>query len=132
MARPRGMLPEAPIMETHTMRVHLRAALRQFEIRRTVWAVERIMSAIEVLDEMPEAALEEVRDFCAEYAKGRHDHLSDFKRAWIALVSDHLEAMRKRNQSLRRGITGLDESIDEGEVHVMQKPRDSEPKSREG
>jgi hypothetical protein len=96
-------------METHTMRLHLRAALRQYEIRRTAWAVERILSAVDVLDEMPEACLEEVRDYCAEYAKGRHNHMSDFKRAWVVLVSDHLNDMRDRNRRLRRGVTGVDE-----------------------
>ena len=104
-------------METHAMRLHLRTALRSYEIRRTTWAVERIMSAIDVLDEMPEAALEEVRDFCAEYAKGHHDHMSEFKRAWVNLVSDHLANMRMRNRRLRRGITGVDERIDEETPH---------------
>jgi hypothetical protein len=93
-------------METHTMRLHLRAALREYPIRRTVWAVERIVSAIDVLDEMPEACLEEVRDYCAEYAKGHHDLMSDFKRAWVNLVSDHLNDMRERNRRLRSAITG--------------------------
>jgi hypothetical protein len=97
-------------MEQHTMRLHRRTALRQHEIRRAVWAAERVLTAIDVLDELPEGCLEEVRDFCCEYVRGRTPPpMSEFKKAWVNLIVEHLDQMRDRHKRPRRGLTGLEE-----------------------
>jgi hypothetical protein len=71
--------------------------------------VERIVSTIDLLDELPTAALEEVRNFCTDYNKGRKGEFSEFKRAFIALVVAHLNNVRLEESRLFHGITGLPE-----------------------
>src|SRR6266849_9231123 len=106
MARPRHTVE--PNIEPHSLRLYLRGSLRNHYIRRTCTAVEHIMRAIDILDEVPQECLEEVRDYCADYIKGRKDVYSDFKRAWVALVAEHLSDLRVRERRLARGITGED------------------------
>jgi hypothetical protein len=67
------------------------------------------MDAAEILDNLPAAALEQIRDYCDDYIKCRTDAFSDFKRAYIELVVDHLSDLRVRERQLLQGITGKDE-----------------------
>lgn len=54
------------------------------------------------------AALEEVRDYCKSYNRGRKGAFSEFKRAFIAVVIDHLNDARLRERRLYYRITGED------------------------
>jgi hypothetical protein len=95
-------------MESRNFRLHLANALKSHEIRRACTAVEHILHAADILDDLPVAALEEIRDYCDDYVKGRVGAYSEFKRAYIGLVVDHLSDMRLRERRLFQGITGKD------------------------
>jgi hypothetical protein len=95
-------------MVAENFALHLSVALKNHEIRRTCTAVEHILRAAEILDGLPPAALEQIRDYCNDYIKGRTNSFSDFKRAYIKLVVDHLSDMRLREHRLFQGITGKD------------------------
>jgi hypothetical protein len=88
------------------IRLHLADALRNHEIRRACTAVEHILHAADILDELHPSALEQIRDYCTEYNKGRKGKFSEFKRAWIAMVVEHLDDARLRERRLYTGITG--------------------------
>ena len=47
-----------------------------------------------------------IRDHCSDCVKGRHGAMSDFKRAYINLVVEHLNDARLRERRLFHGITG--------------------------
>jgi hypothetical protein len=79
-------------------------ALRTADIRRACCAVEAIFRAGNILDELPPAALEEIRDYCTEWNKGREGTYSEFKAAWIKMVVEHLNDVRLRE---RRIFTGM-------------------------
>jgi|SRR5215469_7715051 len=96
-------------MNPQTLRLHLQPALRSAEIRRACLAVERIVSAGDLLDSLSPTALEQVRDYCIDYNKGRTGSFSEFKRAWIDLVIDHLNNSRLTERRLFQGITGKDD-----------------------
>jgi phytoene/squalene synthetase len=93
-------------MEPQKLRLYLGPALHTPEIRRACCAVEAILRAADILDNEPPAVLEQVRDFCTEYVKGRRDKFSDFKRAYVDLVIEHLDDARLRERRLFSGITG--------------------------
>jgi hypothetical protein len=93
-------------MESENLRLNLAIALKTPEIRRACCAVERILTAVDILDELPPAALEELRDYCTDYNKGRQGVFSEFKHAYISVVADHLADMRLRERRLFHGITG--------------------------
>jgi hypothetical protein len=95
-------------MEVENFRLPLAIALKNHDIRRACTAVEHIVRAAEILDELPAAALEQIRDYCDDYIKGRTGPFSDFKRAYIELVVVHLNDMRVRERRLFQGITGKD------------------------
>ena|SRR6266478_2774531 len=95
-------------METQTIRPHLKSALKTAEIRRACCAVEAILRAADILDNEPPVVLEEVRDYCTEYVKGRKGAFSEFKHAWINLVVEHLENARQMERSFYKGLTGED------------------------
>jgi hypothetical protein len=100
-------------MEEHNIRLHAPIAFRSPEIRRACCAIEAVFRAVDILDREPPVILELVRDFCDDVAKGRKDHFSDFKRAYITLVIDQLNDAKLRERRLFHGITGLDEGIDD-------------------
>jgi hypothetical protein len=81
-------------------------ALRTPEIRRACFAVERVLGAVDLLDNLPPNALEAVRDYCTDYIKGRTGTFSAFKHAWIDMVVDHLNDQRMTERRLFHGITG--------------------------
>jgi hypothetical protein len=91
------------------LRRYLAIALKDHEMRRACTAVEHILRAAEILDDLPAAALEQIRDYCDDYIKGSTGAFSDFKRAYIELVVDHLSDVRVRERRLLQGITGNDE-----------------------
>jgi hypothetical protein len=95
-------------MQIENFRQPLSIALKNHDIRRACTAVEHIVRAAEILDDLPAAALEQIRDYCDDYIKGRTGAFSDFKRAYIELVVDHLNNMRVRERRLFQGITGND------------------------
>jgi hypothetical protein len=96
-------------MESHTLRLHLGAALKEPEVRRACHAVERVMGVGDVLDNLSPATLEMIRDYCSEYIKGRKDSMSDLKRGFIHLVVDYLNDARLHERRLYHGITGGDD-----------------------
>ena len=98
-------------MQTDNFRPPLALALKNHDIRRACTAVEHILGAAEILDELPAAALEQIRDYCDDYVKGRAGAFSDFKRAYIELVVCHLNEMHIRERRLLQGITGNDEQV---------------------
>ena len=93
-------------MESRSLGLYLAPALSTPEIRRACCAVEAILRAADILDNEPPVVLEQVRDFCTEYVKGRRDKFSDFKRAYVDLVIEHLADARLRERRLYHGITG--------------------------
>ena len=101
-------------MESESFRLHLAVALKNHDIRRACTAVEHVLGAADILDDLPPAALEQIRDFCDDYIQGRKGVFSDFKRAYIELVVDHLSDMRVRERRLFYGITGKDEQEETG------------------
>jgi hypothetical protein len=82
-------------MEAHTLRLDTQPALKTPEIRRTCCAVEAILRAGDILDTEPPAVLEEIRDYCTAYNKGRKGTFSAFK---------HVDRPRGRT-SRRRATT---------------------------
>jgi hypothetical protein len=95
-------------MESENLRLHLAIALKDHEIRRACTAVEHIMRAGDLLDDLSPLALEQIRDYCDDYIKDRTGAFSDFKRAYIELVVEHLSNMRVRERRLVQGVTGKD------------------------
>ena len=93
-------------METHSLRLHLGTALKEAEIRRTCCAVEAILRAGTILDELSPTCLEQVRDYCSDYNKGRKGSFSEFKHAYIDMVVEHLNDARLRERRLFSAITG--------------------------
>ena len=93
-------------MESHGLRLHLGPALATPEIRRACCAVEAVFRAGDILDSEPPVVLEQVRDYCTAWNKGRTGKFSEFKHAWINLVIEHLDDARLRERRLYRGITG--------------------------
>jgi hypothetical protein len=87
---------------------NLANALKNHEIRRACTAIEHILHAAEILDNLPPSALEEIRDYCDDCVKDRTGAFSDFKRAYIKLVADHLSDARVRERKLVQAITGKD------------------------
>jgi hypothetical protein len=47
-----------------------------------------------------------IRDYCADYVKGRTGAMSDFKRAYINLVIEHLNDAKVQECRLYHGLTG--------------------------
>jgi hypothetical protein len=88
------------------LKLHLPVALQNHEVRRACHAVERVMGVGDVLDNLSPAALEMIRDYCRDYIKGRKGAMSDFKRAYINLVIEHLNDARLHERRLYHGIAG--------------------------
>jgi hypothetical protein len=87
----------------------LHSALKNHEIRRACTAVEHILRAVDILDQMSPEALEQNRDYCDDYLKGGpNDSISEFKRAYIKMVIEHLDHARQMERMMYRGITGRD------------------------
>lgn len=103
----RGTLPIVNALpDMPSIRAHLPFSLAHQEIRRSCMLVEHILRAGDLLNELPPDALVAIRDYCAEYAKGRKGKESDFKRAWVDMVIEHLDDPRLRERRLYTGITG--------------------------
>ena len=68
------------------------------------------MRSANILDQMPPEALEQIRDYCSDYVKGSKgkDTFSEFKRAYINMVVEHLENARQMERMTYRGLTGKD------------------------
>jgi phytoene/squalene synthetase len=95
-------------MKPQSLRLHLAIALKEPEIRRACCAVEGVLRAGDLLEDLPPAALEMVRDYCSDYIKGRKGKFSAFKHAWVDMVVEHLADARARERQLFHGITGKD------------------------
>jgi hypothetical protein len=93
-------------MEPESFKHHITVALKSSEIRRACCAVEAIFRAGDILDTLPPTALEQVRDCCTDYNEGRVGSFSEFKRAWIDMVADHLNEQRMTERRLYHGIMG--------------------------
>jgi hypothetical protein len=74
--------------------------------------VEHILRAADILDDLPPSALEAIRDYCSDYIKDRKGKFSDFKRAWIDMVVEHLNDARLRERRFYTGITAKDHDRD--------------------
>ena len=95
-------------METHSLRLYLADSLKEAEIRRTCCAVDAILRAGTILDELSPTSLEQVRDYCSEYNKGGKGTFSEFKHAYINMVVEHLNDARMTEHRLFQGLTGKD------------------------
>jgi hypothetical protein len=93
-------------MDQRSIKLHLPSALQCADIRHACLAVERVVSTIDLLDSLSPAALECVRDYCDEHNKRCKGKFSEFKRAYLDLVIDHLNDARLRERRLYHGITG--------------------------
>jgi hypothetical protein len=99
------------------VRLLLPSALKNHNIRRACCAVEAILRSADILDQMPPVALEQIRDYCSDYVKGRKgkDAFSEFKTAYIHMVVEHLDNARKMERMTYTGITGRDWIDEPGE-----------------
>ena len=93
----------------------LPSALKNHDIRRACCAVEAILRSADILDQMPPECLEQIRDYCSDYIKGRKDTFSEFKHAYIKMVIEHLGNARKTERLAFRGITGREWLNEPGE-----------------
>ena len=75
------------------------------------------MRSADILDQMPPEALEQIRDYCSDYVKGRKavDTFSAFKHSYLNMVIDHLASARRTERMAFRGITGQDWLNEPGE-----------------
>jgi hypothetical protein len=89
-----------------TIHAKLPDALENHDIRRACCAVEAIFRAGTILDELPPASLEEIRDYCTAWNEGRKGSFSRFKYAWIDMVVEHLNDQRLRENRLYTAVTG--------------------------
>jgi hypothetical protein len=103
--------PAGPVSGANmpTIRAHLPYSLAHQEIRRACTVVEHILRAGDMLDELPPDALAAIRDYCSEYVKDRKGKFSDFKRAWVEMVIEHLDDARLRERRLYTGIIGRED-----------------------
>jgi hypothetical protein len=81
-------------------------ALKDANMRRSACAVEAIFRSVNILDELPPARLEEIRDYSKDWTKGRKGSDSEFKKVWIKMVTEHLEDVKLMQRRLYYGITG--------------------------
>src|SRR5258705_11481991 len=65
-----------------------------------------ILRAGTILDELSPTCLEQVRDYCSDYNRGRKGSFSEFKHAYIDMVVEHLNDARLRERRLFSAITG--------------------------
>ena len=100
-----------------TIRAHLPYSLAHQEIRRACTVVEHILRAGDMLDELPPDALAAIRDYCTEYVKDRKGKFSDFKRAWVEMVIEHLDDARLQERRLYTGIAGRTAALDDEDDH---------------
>ncbi len=91
-----------------TIHAKLPDAIGNPDISRACCAVEAIFRAGTILDELPPAALEEIRDYCTAWNAGRKVSFSKFKHAWIDMVVERLNDQRLRENRLYTAITGKD------------------------
>jgi hypothetical protein len=87
---------------------HLPDAIRNHDIRRTCCAVEAILRAADMLDELPPECPEQIRDYCNECNIGRKG-MSEFKHAYIDMVVEHLNDRRLRERRLYTDITSRED-----------------------
>jgi hypothetical protein len=95
-------------MDQRAIRLHLPSALQCADIRHACLAVERAVSTIDLLDSLSPAALECVRDYCDAHNKCCRGKFSEFKRAYLDLVIEHLSDVRLHERRLYQAITGED------------------------
>ena len=100
----------------------LPAALKNHDIRRACCAVDAITRSADILDQMPPVALEQIRDYCADYVKDRKDTFSEFKHAYLNMVVEHLETARQMERKFYGGITGENWPEDEVQEQPQQSP----------
>jgi hypothetical protein len=79
---------------------HLPDALQNPDLRRACRDAEAIFRAGNILDELPPACLEEVRDYCSTWNDGRKGSFSEFRHAWIDMVAERLNDQRLRENRL--------------------------------
>jgi hypothetical protein len=97
------------------LKLYMPIALKNHEVRLACHAVERITGVGDVLDNLSPAALEMIRDHCLDCVKGRHGAMSEFKRAYINLVVEHLNDARLHERRLYYGLTGeASDACDDG------------------
>jgi hypothetical protein len=87
-----------------TIHAKLPDALENHDIRRACCAVEAIFRAGTILDELPPASLEEIRDYCTAWNEGRKGSFSRFKHAWIDMVVEHLNDQRLERTGCTRPL----------------------------
>jgi hypothetical protein len=110
------------VRDMPTIHAKLPDALGNPDIRRACCAVEAIFRAGTILDELPPAALEEIRDYCTAWNEGRKGTFSKFKHAWIDMVVEHLNDQRLRENRLYTAITGKDvPGLDEQQLPARRK-----------
>ena len=97
--------PQSLGIDMPTIRAHLPYSLAHQEIRRACTVVDHILRAGELLPD----ALAAIRDYCSDYVKDRKGKFSEFKRAWVEMVVEHLDDARLQERRLYTGITGRED-----------------------
>jgi hypothetical protein len=125
---PREALPN---MEKHDLRTYLKVALQEPEIRRACRAVDRIITAGDLLDHMSPTALEVVKDYCTEQTRNEKGTYSEFRQAWIKLVVDHLNDAKTLERRLYHGLTGVPPPTDDGDMkkHELKRTATVRPRN---
>jgi hypothetical protein len=93
-------------MEPEKLEHYLTTALKEPEIRRACYALESIIRGGLILDDLSPRCLEFLQGRCEEYEKEQHGTEHEFKRAWMAMVAEHLADAKLRERRLHRALTG--------------------------
>lgn len=96
-------------MEPHRLEIHLGIALKTLQIRKAIAALERLHDAHELLNGLSPPVLKLMAEFLEQQYRCQLGSMGEFKRAYIKVVKEHLEAARKDERRLLHGITGKDD-----------------------
>jgi hypothetical protein len=102
---------------------YLPIMLKDPDMRRAACAVEAVFRAATILDELPPACLEEVRDYCSNWNKGRKGTESEFKKVWVKMVTEHLADAKLAEKRLFYGLTGKVAGLEEHELRPERELR---------
>jgi hypothetical protein len=109
------------------VRNYLPIALKDANMRRSACAVEAIFRSANILDELPPECLEEIKDYCNAWNKDRKGAFSDFKHAYIAMVSERLADAKLTERRLYYGITGRPDTKTMKDYELQRRDPDTRP-----
>jgi len=85
-------------MDTQRLRLHLEVALKTPSISKACAALERLRSSLDLLDHLPEPALEIVREHVRHICGAKEGAQGAFARAYLSIVEETMEEARERRR----------------------------------